>query len=293
MSSLYDPTWVESHFDEYGDKEWERLVRTPGEEVKLHVHRHYLAKHIRPGDQVLEIGAGAGRFTQILAELGASVTIVDLSRVQLELNHKHAIELGFDHAVRDRVKLDMCDMSALGDAGFDKLVCYGGPLSHVFDKASVALRECKRVLKPEGIALFSVMSLWGAVHGFLDGVLALPPDMNRRIVRTGNLCPATYPQSNHQCHMFRAAELRDLLVGDDFHVLEMSASNCVSAAWRERLDPMRQDPVKWNHLLELEVAACREPGCLDLGTHLIAVAQKRLKHKVARVHCKTVAPERN
>ncbi|BAY85757.1 hypothetical protein NIES267_52580 [Calothrix parasitica NIES-267] len=68
----YSPQWVANFFDDYGEKEWERLVKTPTEEVKLFIHAHYLKEYIRSGDYVLEVGAGAGRFTQILVELGAN-----------------------------------------------------------------------------------------------------------------------------------------------------------------------------------------------------------------------------
>jgi len=27
--------------------------------------------------------------------------------------------------------------------------------------------------------------------------------------------------------------------------------------------------------LEIELEACREPGCLDMGSHILAVARKR------------------
>ncbi len=54
----------------------------------------------------------------------------------------------------------------------------------------------------------------------------------------------------------------------------MSASNCISTVWGERLAEARKDPVQWQQLLELELAACREPGCLDMGTHTIAIARK-------------------
>ena len=98
----YDAKWVEQFYDEYGEKEWDRLVRDPEGEVKLHVHRHYLEKYVTSGARVLEVGAGAGRFTQILVELGARVTVADLSSVQLELNRKYADEFTFEHGVEDQ-----------------------------------------------------------------------------------------------------------------------------------------------------------------------------------------------
>ena len=274
MTGLYDRQWVERFYDEYGDKEWHRLVSDPMGEVKLYVHRHYLEKYVSQGDRVLEIGAGPGRFTQVLAEMGATVVIADVSNAQLELNRKYAAELGFDSAVKQRLQLDMCDMSVLDDAQFDAVVCYGGPLSYVFEQRYCGVGEVLRVLKPAGTALFSVMSLWGVIHEYLVGVLTLPPEINKAIVGSGDLCPENHPDASHHCHMFRTRELRDLLIGCGATVVAMSATNCLSAARGEALKEVRQDPVQWGQLLEMELEACREPGCLDMGTHTIAVIRK-------------------
>ncbi|MBN1555077.1 MAG: class I SAM-dependent methyltransferase [Phycisphaerae bacterium] len=278
MTSHYDAQWVETFYDEYGEKEWNRLIREPEEEVKLHVHRYYLEKYIQPGLHVLEIGAAAGRFTRILVELGARVTVADLSSGQLDLNRKYAAEYGFEHGVEDRLHLDMCDMSVIEADSFDVVVCYGGPLSYVFDKAGDALREIKRVLKPVGVAMFSVMSLWGAVHKYLDGIISLPVEVNRAIIGSGDLCPATYPGNNHHCHMYRAKELEELLTSHGLMVLEMTACNCLSTLWNEKLAEARKIPEQWNQILEFELQACREPGCVDMGTHTIAVTKKENHH---------------
>ena len=40
MIGRYDAKWVEQFYDDYGEKEWERLVKDPESEVKLHVHRY-------------------------------------------------------------------------------------------------------------------------------------------------------------------------------------------------------------------------------------------------------------
>ena len=269
----YDAQYVQNHYDAYGDQEWSRLVSNPEEEVKLHVHTHYLRQHIKPGDAVLEIGAGAGRFTQVLAGIGAAVTVADISPVQLELNRQHALEHGFEAAVAKRIQLDMCDMHVLADE-FDAVVCYGGPLSYVFDHAGEALAEIRRVLRPGGVALFSVMSLWGAVHKMLNGILTIPVEMNAGIIRSGDLTPQTYPPGKHFCRMYRAADLRRLLETHGLAVLEMSASNCVSTHWNDRLAEIRNTPVHWNHLLALELEACREPGGVDMGTHTIAITRR-------------------
>ena len=271
----YKPDQVASYFDEFGVGEWERLVATPVDEVSLYLHTYYLKQYVPAGGLVLEIGAGAGRFTQVLAGLGARVVVADISQVQLDLNEQHAEEHGFANAVVEWQQVDICDMAQFEPNAFNCVVVYGGPLSYVLERRDVALQACVRVLKQDGILLASVMSLWGSAHRHLDGVLSIAPiENNQRITQTGDLTPETLPGARHFMHMFRANEFRDFLTQAGLTVLALSASNCLSLGWEELLVEIRADDVKWRELLRMELEACGQAGCLDMGTHLIGVARK-------------------
>jgi hypothetical protein len=74
--------------------------------------------------------------------------------------------------------------------------------------------------------------------------------------------------------MYRAGEFRDLLSGAGLEVIAMAASNALSARWNDLLVEIRHDAEKWTELLRMELEATQEPGCLNMGTHLIAVARK-------------------
>jgi SAM-dependent methyltransferase len=272
--SFYDPDAVARYFDALGDREWTRLVQSPAAEVKLHLHSTILRQFVQAGSRVLDIGAGAGRFTQMLAALGASVVVADISPRQLELNQQHAVELGFASAVAEWLQADVCDLSMLSDSTFDAVVCYGGPLSYVFDQRGKALAELGRVLKPGGYLVLSVMSLWGSVHEVLPGVMQVDAADNAQILATGDLRLGAADGSRHHCHMFTSPELRDLLESNDWTVLALSASNCLSTGWGDRLNGIRADDARWTELLAMEVRACTQPGCLDMGTHLIAAARR-------------------
>ncbi len=76
---------------------------------------------------MLEIGAGAGRFTQILAGLGAQVLVADPSPGQLALNRQFARAHGFAQAVPAWQQADICDLSYFGPDTFDAVVACGGP----------------------------------------------------------------------------------------------------------------------------------------------------------------------
>ena len=106
-SSNFSAEEVARHFDEFGVREWNRLVETPVDEVSLHIHTHHLKKYIQPGSNVLEIGAGAGHFTQVLTELGSKILVADISQVQLDLNKHHAQKFGFSEAVEAWQQVDI------------------------------------------------------------------------------------------------------------------------------------------------------------------------------------------
>jgi len=275
MDTSYQPEKIIKYFDEFGVREWERLIQTPVDEVSLYIHTHYLKKYILPDLQVLEIGAGPGRFTEILTGLGAKITVVDISSVQLELNKKYSVEFKFNEAITDWIKVDICDLSQFVSNSFDSIVAYGGPFSYVLDKKDIALAECIRVLRPGGILLLSVMSLWGTAHGALESVLSLHPNINQSITSTGDITPTTFPdRRSNFMHLFRAGELFDWLKKAGLAILDKSASNCISLTWGEKLKDIRGNTEKWNELLRMELEACADEGCVGMGTHIIAVVQK-------------------
>jgi SAM-dependent methyltransferase len=274
-ASDYDPEAIAGFFDQYGLREWNRLVETPVDEVSLYLHTCYLEKYVLPGQRVLEIGAGAGRFTQVLARIGARILVGDISQGQLDLNRRLAHELGFEQAVEDWQQMDICDLKCFPAASFDAVVAYGGLFSYVLDRRTAALNECLRVLKSDGLLLASVMTLWGAAHANLDGVISLPPEVNQGITRTGDLVPATYPgRKDRFMHLFRAGEYRQWLEKAGVEILALSASGCLSIRWADFLKNYREDEARWQELLRIELEASAESESLNLGTHLISVTRK-------------------
>lgn len=278
MTVPYDRDLIARFFDAYGDAEWTRHETTPAARVGFHVHRHYLERFVRPGDRVLEVGAGAGRFTVELVRLGARVTVTDISPEQLRLNAVHLAEIGMEDGIEARELADVLDLSSFGVGAFDAVVCYGGPLSWVLDEADRALSELLRVTKAKGYLLLGVMSRYGSLRAFLsavdDEIGTFGVQEMQAIFDTGFL------PDNHSTlgpmHLYTWAELGALLEPHPCDLVAVSAASFLSilndetcARW------LHEDPTMWERFLTWEVSACAEPGALDGGTHIIAVVRAR------------------
>jgi SAM-dependent methyltransferase len=273
---MYDPAYIRDFFDDYGEREWERLAADPAAKASFHLHRWYLRQHIRPGDHVLEAGAGPGRFTIELARLGARVTVGDISPQQIEMNRQRVAEAGCEDAVVERTVLDIVDLSRYQEAQFDAVVCYGGALSYVFERAGDALSELLRVTKPGGKVLLSVMSLLGSTRRFLPGILAIAQqhgvEVVQRVNATGDLDGTL--AGTHKCHMYRWAELEALLRQHPCTLLGASAANFLALGNEEALREIEANSALWAAFLQWEVEFGQEPGARDGGTHIIAVVER-------------------
>lgn len=271
----YDRDSIADIFDEYGDAEWARHETSPSARVSFHIHRHYLERFVRPGDRVLEVGAGSGRFTIELGRLGAVTTVTDISPRQLELNAANVKDAGLEDRVRERVLADVLDLSRFEQDAFEAVVCYGGPLSWVLDERDRALEELLRVTAPGGHLLLGVMSKFGSLHAFL-------PVAAEEIVRFGvremqDIVDTGYLPENHSTigpmHLYTWAEVDALLARHACTLVAASAANFLSVGNDETCDRWRDDPALWERFLSWEIEACAQPGALDSGTHIVAVVR--------------------
>jgi SAM-dependent methyltransferase len=266
MSRLpYDPEHIARFFDDYGTREWERFDASAMDRVGLEVHLRLLREHITENDRVLDAGAGPGRFTLELARLGATVVAGDISPGQLALHAEKTASV--EESVESRELLDILDLGRFADKSFDAVVCFGGPLSYVLGEADRALAELLRVVRPGRPLLLSVMSMLGAARAFFDHFPGLIDEFGWRqavtdVFETGDLDGVI--NNGHVLRLYRWSDLEELFNRHPCRVVATSAANFLSVRneiWDDRF-------------LELEIAACREPGALDGGTHILAVVER-------------------
>ena len=102
----------------------------------------------RPQDRVLELGSARGDITFFLARHAKEVVGLDASDDALELAERARAARGIANVSFE--KGDVADLSMFGDGTFDAVAAID-LVEHIDDPTLAAmLRECRRVLKPDG-----------------------------------------------------------------------------------------------------------------------------------------------
>jgi SAM-dependent methyltransferase len=259
--STWNPTRAAEFFDECGEREWTRFEDGRNSRASLETHIRFLERFVHVGDRVLDAGAGPGRFTRELVRLGADVVALDLSSVQLDLLRQRVPGV-------ECVTGDVTDLSRFEDGSFDLVVCFGGPLSYLVERADDAVRELVRVTTPGGHLLVSVMSLVGCVVQFAQNLV----DLARRdgiaqqleIVDSG-LLPEKPDYGHLAMRLYRWHELQALL---EPHGRVVTGA---AAGLLPTLSPA--EPELADLVVELESRVCEDPQSLSVGQHMIAVLE--------------------
>ncbi|MCL1990512.1 MAG: class I SAM-dependent methyltransferase [Defluviitaleaceae bacterium] len=136
---------VKAFYDDHTEEEWTRLDRRP---IEFEIAKRFLARFIKPGDKVLDMGGGPGRYAIWLAKMGCKVTLADLSSKNVGFVKKKSKELGL--SIR-ALQLDARYPDGLKGEKFDHVLLFG-PLYHLLEEKDRkrAVQANLALLKPGG-----------------------------------------------------------------------------------------------------------------------------------------------
>ena len=132
---------------------WEKLIQNPPENFKndLVKEEKFLKNNLSKKDVVLDIGCGTGRTMKILNGLCKEIIGVD-NDIEAIKRCKENIKM----LTNVKIILEDAEKMNFSDNFFDKIIISGTTFGNFGDTWDKILFEIKRVLKPEGVFLFSI-----------------------------------------------------------------------------------------------------------------------------------------
>jgi len=138
-----------------------RLDRRHGQ-VEYQTSMAYLHRYLSPGDRIVDIGAGAGRYSLALKSEGYDVTAVEYVRPNIGKIRAKDRELKV-------IEASAVDLSMFGDEEFDVSILFG-PMYHLYSKEDriKALKEAKRITR-KYIFVTYIMNEYSVIrYAFMD-----------------------------------------------------------------------------------------------------------------------------
>jgi ubiquinone/menaquinone biosynthesis C-methylase UbiE len=267
---------IRAAYDLVPEREWDRLESGAQFRLEHLITAHVLEQHLPAPDRsvhVLDAGGGPGRYTVALAGRGYAVTLLDLSPGLLDLARRRISESPPD--VQQRVEAvvegSITDLSRFPDAGFDAVLCLGGPLSHVVEaeQRRQALAELRRVALPGAPVFVSVMNRFGAYRSAVQWPSCYE-QFFPHLPETGTADIG----AGAPTYFFRPEEFVDELTRTGLRVEHVYGCNGIGAHLDEdNLLALMGDQARWPPWRDQLLATCDHPNVIGASNHILAVAR--------------------
>ncbi len=254
VSSFYD------EIDEDG-----RLNGSRHGQLEYATTMHYIHRYAKPGAQILELGAGTGRYSIALAKEGYKVTAVELVESNLEVLRRNSRD------VKDIVSYqgDALTLSQFEDNQFDITLLFG-PMYHLYDKKEIhkAIDEAIRVTKKEGIILVAFLSVYAIINdNYLDGTLAEGLEEN---------FDENYRVKHFEEQLFTGYDITEFEQLFDTHPVEylstVAADGILELA--EGRADFKMSDAEFEQFVRYHLSICEKRELLGSSSHLIYICKK-------------------
>lgn len=271
---MSDRAQVKAFYDGAPEAEWARLEQNPWE---FEINCRYIDRYVQPGQSVLDLGGGPGRYSIHLAERGCRVTLADLSDGNVALARKKAAEAGVELTA---MQADALDGGTLPKGPFDHVLCMG-PLYHLLkeEERRAAIANCLSRLRPGGVFFAAFISMYGDLLYRLGHMADWPEgiaevdgnEVNRRYYGCLERGEDYAGESFTRAYFAQAGSAERHFEGFPLKKLHLVGSEGVLASREEFKNLPAEARAGW---IELSLRLCEIPELLSWSEHLLYIGQK-------------------
>lgn len=217
------------------------------DEAEKHVYRHGIMKNVA-GKKVLCLASGGGQDSVAFGLLGADVTVLDLSDVQLERDQQAAIFHGLQTKT---IQGDMRDLSVFAEDQFE--IVWQVYSINFIPSVEPVIQAVRRVLKPGGMYYLQFANpfgisideeKWDGQAFPLDRLYVDGEDISNYFPNWDVKQPDGSTLKRLSPHEYRhtLGTVLNGLVGNGFHLLGL---------WERQETEAEPIPGSWNHLAKV------------------------------------------
>lgn len=240
-----------------------RLLSRHGQ-VEFQTTMRYIQKYL-PGDwekgcSVLDIGAGTGRYSVALAEMGLDVTAVELVKSNLGILKKKGSNV-------KAYQGNALKLSRFSDQTFDVTLLFG-PLYHLhtFEEKCRALSEAKRVTKKGGVLLvdycmneYSVLT-----YAFREGHIL--ESMEKGLLTEDFHCTE---EANELYSVVRLEDINRLNEAVGLSRIQIIAADGPADHMRPVINAMSEE--EFSCFLQYHLATCERQDLIGASSHTVDI----------------------
>lgn len=156
--------WYDDKYDEWGRLELHK--------IEFDITKRYLDEYITGENiEIFDIGGGPGRYAMYLAEKGHKVSLLDLSKRNIEIAKEKSSEKGIlleNYIHGNALELDNYEQK------YDVILLMG-PLYHLIDEKDrrSCIEGALRLLKPNGIIVTAFISNYAPIQDYLKNLYTI------------------------------------------------------------------------------------------------------------------------
>lgn len=256
---------IEQYYNKFNE---EKRLNSRHGRVEFLVSMKYIHEYL-PKDkkneeiQILDIGAGTGRYSVALAEEGYDVTAVELVKYNLGIlkQKKSSVKAMQGNAL---------NLKKLQNDTFDVTLLFG-PMYHLFtyeDKLK-ALNEAKRVTKPGGVILVAYcMNEYGVItYAFKERHI-------RECMEENRLSPDfhTISEEKNLYDYVRVEDIKRLADDVGLRRLKLISPDGPANYMRPFLNQLSEEEFDW--FVQYQMATCEREELLGAGAHTVDILRK-------------------
>ena len=148
---------IRSYYDSCEEIEWGRIDNRP----EFLLTCRFINRYVKPGDRILDIGGGPGRYSLWLAAKGCDVTLLDLSPENVRFAKENAVSQGLQISTIVGNALTAAESV---EGQFDHVLLMG-PLYHLLEESDrvQSMYSALKLLKPQGTLFVSFINMFAGM----------------------------------------------------------------------------------------------------------------------------------